>query len=317
MKIFVTGGNGFIGRQVIRELVSRKIEVVSYDIVNPTEQLEGVTYIIGTVIDEFTLGKYMKGCDAVFHLAAVLGVRKVKVELLKCLTINIQGTLKILEACVMNKVPHVLIVSSSEIYGDVNKNKIAENSPFNPKSGYAITKLVSEKYAEGFQKEYGLNYNIVRFFNVYGPGQVAEFVVPRFVKMASRKIPPQVYGDGRQVRSFCHMKDAARAVVDIFLNKNAKNQAFNIGNDLEPISMLELAEKVLKIMRSDLKPRLIPFGESDRDSSREIYYRVPDISKARKVIGYEPTVNIDEGLADLIKSNDIPDSWVEPIIARV
>lgn len=316
MKVLVTGGNGFIGRMVVRELVGRGIEVVSYDIVHPVEQLKGVTYITGTIIDEFTMGRYLKGCDAAFHLAAVLGVKRTTVELLKCLTINIQGTLKILEACVMNKVPYIMIISSSEIFGDLNRTKVTEDSPFNPKSAYAISKLVAEKYVEGFRKEYGLDYNIVRFFNVYGPGQVAEFVVPRFIKMVQNGMAPQVYGDGGQIRAFCHIKDASRAIVDVFLNRSAKNQAFNIGSDLEPITMLKLAEKVLRIMDSDLKPELIPFSKSDRESSREIYYRVPDISKARRVIGYEPRIKIDDGIKDVVESNNIPDSWAEPLIVR-
>lgn len=209
-----------------------------------------------------------------------------------------------------------MIISSSEIFGDLNRTKVTEDSPFNPKSAYAISKLVAEKYVEGFRKEYGLDYNIVRFFNVYGPGQVAEFVVPRFIKMVQNGMAPQVYGDGGQIRAFCHIKDASRAIVDVFLNRSAKNQAFNIGSDLEPITMLKLAEKVLRIMDSDLKPELIPFSKSDRESSREIYYRVPDISKARRVIGYEPRIKIDDGIKDVVESNNIPDSWAEPLIVR-
>lgn len=317
MRVLVTGGSGFIGKHVVRELISRDVDCISYDIVPPVEHLKGVTYITGTIIDEFTLGKHLKECDAILHLAAMLGVRRTNAELLKCLTINIQGTLKILEACVMTRVSRALLVSSSEIFGDINRSKITEDSPFNPKSGYAISKLVAEKYAEGFRKEYGLDYNIVRFFNIYGPGQVAEFVVPRFIKMVQKGIAPQVYGDGRQVRSFCHISDASRALVDIFLNKDARNQAFNIGNDTEPVTMTELAEKTIKLVGSDLKPAFIPFAQSDRDSTREIYYRVPDISKIKRLIDFKPTVTLEEGLRNVIETGDSPESWAEPILSRV
>ena len=302
MKVLVTGGNGFIGKHVVKELVSRSIEVVSYDITPPTERLKGITYVTGTIIDEFTLGRYLKDCDAVFHLAAVLGVRRTNLELLKCLTINIQGTFKVLETCVMNKIPHILIVSSSEIFGDVNRSKVSEDSPFNPKSGYAISKLAAEKYTEGFRKEYGLNFNIVRLFNIYGPGQVAEFVVPRFIKMVQNGIRPQVYGDGKQIRSFCHISDVSRALVDIFLNQEARNQIFNLGNDLEPVTITKLAEMIIKKFDSNLKPDFIPFDESDRNSSREVYYRVPDISKIKNLINYEPKVMLEEGIENVIES---------------
>ncbi|MDD5439079.1 MAG: NAD-dependent epimerase/dehydratase family protein [Candidatus Omnitrophica bacterium] len=316
MKVLVTGGNGFIGRHVVRELASRKIEVISFDITPPQEEIKGVTSIVGTIIDEFLLGEYMKQCDAVLHLAAVLGVKRAEKHLLKCLTINIQGTIKILEACVMNNIPRVLTVSSSEVFGDLNKNKISETAPFNPKSGYAISKLAGEKYTEAFGKEYGLKYTVVRFFNIYGPGQVAEFVVPRFIKMVQHNIRPTIYGDGKQIRSFCHIGDAARALVDVFLHPSSANQTFNIGNDLEPVTMEDVAFRVIKEAGSSLKPVYLPFSESDREGSREIYYRVPDISKIRATIQYSPRITLDEGIKGLIKSGDIPDSWAEPVITR-
>jgi UDP-glucose 4-epimerase len=313
MKILVTGGNGFVGKYIVRELASRGIEVVSYDIMHSEQRLDNVEYELGTILDEFTLIQSMQGCDAVFHLAAILGVKRADTQLLKCLTVNVEGTLSVFRSAIMAGVKHLLITSSSEVFGDVSKEKLSENSPFNPKSGYAISKLVGEQYIKGFAKEFGIDFNIVRFFNVYGPGQVAEFVVPRFIKMVQNGIPPQIYGDGSQIRSFCHIADAARATVDIFLEKKALNISVNIGNDLEPVSVLELAEKVLALSDKNMKPEFIPFSESDRNSSREIYYRVPDITLVKKLVGYEPQIMLEEGLNDVIDSGDIPDTWVEPI----
>ena len=243
----------------------------------------------------------------------MIGVKRSDTQLLKCMLINIQGTVNALEACVLSKVPYVLLTSSSEVFGDVTRGQVDELSPFNPKSGYAVTKLAGEHYVRGFHSEFGLAYNIVRFFNVYGPGQVAEFVVPRFIRMVEEGTSPTIFGDGSQVRSFCHIHDARRAVVDIFEHRELRNETFNVGNDSEPVTMLQLARKVLRIMNSDLKPKMVPFSESDRASSREIYYRVPDIAKLKQAVGYEARISLDEGLQQLITSRNIPQSWKEPI----
>jgi len=313
MKILVTGGNGFIGKHVVKNLASNGMDVISFDIIKPVEEVAGVKYVEGSIMDEFALGRCMRGCDAVFHLAAILGVRRADAELLRCMVVNINGTMKVLEACVLNKVPRVLITSSSEIFGDIGGGGLHEDSPFNPKSGYAVTKLAAEHVVKGFKQEYDLDYNIVRFFNVYGPGQVAEFVIPRFIKTIQKGISPKIYGDGSQVRSFCYIQDAARAVLDIFLDENSRNHTFNVGNDLEPITVSELANKIVEKINNKLKPEFIPFSQSDRHGSREIYHRIPDISKTRKVIGFEPRISLDEGINKVIQANDIPDSWVEPI----
>ena len=316
MKILVTGGNGFIGMHVVKELISREIEVISFDTAPPIEHLEGVEYVRGTIMDEFILGKHMRGCVAVFHLAAVLGVKRAETELLKCMIINIQGTIKVLEACVMNQVPHVLITSSSEIFGDINNGKLHEGSSFNPKSGYAISKLAGEQCVEGFRKEYDINYNIVRFFNIYGPGQVTEFVVPRFIKMVLNDIPPSIYGDGKQVRSFCHVSDTSAALVDLFFCVEARNSICNIGNDLEPVTIKELAAKVINKLGSRLEPKFVPFSGSDRQCNREIYSRIPDISKIIDLIGYKPKVMLDEGIQSILDYGNIPDSSIDPIIKK-
>ena len=169
MKVLVTGGNGFIGRHIVKELHKRGMKVVSLDIVPPLERLSGVSYADDTIMDKYTLSSYMHGCDAVFHLAAMLGVRRSDKQLLKCLNVNIQGTVNALEACRMSEVPYFLFTSSSEIYGDVNKNRVSEESPLNPKSVYAISKLAGEQYVKAFSREYGMKYNIIRFFNIYRP----------------------------------------------------------------------------------------------------------------------------------------------------
>lgn len=309
MKIFVTGGSGFIGEWMVQELVSRDIETISYDIVHPRRELPGVKYIAGTILDEFNLADQMRGCDGVLHLAAVLGVRRADIELLNCLNVNIVGSLKVLQAGVMANIGQVLVTSSSEVFGDLTQQKYNEESPLNPKSGYAVSKLAMEQYALAFAKEYGITHKVVRFFNNYGPGQVAEFVVPRFVKLAMAGEPISVYGDGQQVRSFCHIGDSARATIDILLSDATGGETFNIGSDKEPITMLDLANKVVAAAGSRSKVELVPFEGSDRHATREIFHRIPDISKVRERIGYEPRIDLDSGLATIIESGDIRSGW--------
>jgi len=317
MKVLVTGGNGFLGRFIINELVERGVDVVSLDIVHPPECIDGVEYAVETIMDKYALSNCMKGCDGVFHLAAILGVKRADKYILKCLNININGTRNVLEACLMSNVPYIWLASSSEVYGDADsEKKYNEDSQLNPKSAYAISKLAAEEYVKGFNKKYGLEFNIGRFFNIYGPGQVAEFVVPRFIKMVEKGIPPSIYGDGEQIRSFCYTKDSSRAAVDIFMNGKLRGETFNIGNDQESITMKDLCYKIISIMGSNLEPLFIPFSESDRNIEREIYRRIPNTEKIKQAMGFQPRYRLDEGLNELISSGDIPDSWIDPIVAN-
>ena len=310
MKILVTGGGGFIGSHVVGELIARGHEVVVYDIIaQPFIKHKEASYVHATILDQHTLCKHLKGCDAVMHFAALLGVKRVAQEQLRCLSINIEGTKALLNACIMERVPYVLFASSSEVYGDLyikeERGKVDEESAWNPKSNYAITKLVGENYMSAFHDEYGINYNIIRFFNVYGPGQVDEFVISKFAKMALDGEPPVVYGDGRQIRSFCYIDDAARAVVGALETKSAWNQVFNIGNDSEPVTMKDLAQRVIRMIGAKMDPVYIDFSKSDRSSKREIYYRVPDIEKAKNMLDYGPKVSLDEGIDRIIKQGTI------------
>lgn len=309
MRVLITGANGFLGHHLTRTLVDKGVEVTAFDIVPPREQLPHVTYYTGSILDKETLIKRCKDCDSVFHLAAVLGVKRATDNLLKCMSVNIQGTQNVIEACVLSKVPHLLFTSSSEVFGDIDKEGLRENSPFNPKSGYAVSKLAGEEYLKAYHHEYGLNYNIVRLFNIYGPGQVCQFVVPRFISQVLKNVPPTIYGSGEQVRSFCHITDACRALRDICLDNTSHNDTFNIGNDTEPVSMRELAEKVIAVSGKDLSPNFVPFEQSDRLAEREIYYRVPNVDKIRKQLDYSPRMPLEQGIKNVMDSGDLPEEW--------
>ena len=310
MKVLVTGGGGFIGSSVARCLLSNGVDVRIIDIME--SNINGVEKIKGSILDQNVVSEAVRGCDAVIHLAAMLGVRKTEIERLDCLNINIVGTVNILEACVKDGIKRIVFSSSSEIYGEPDITPIKEESEKKPKSVYALTKLISEEYLAAYHKRYGLNYSIIRFFNVYGIGQVAEFVLPRFVKAVLEDNSPVVYGSGDQVRSFCYMDDAAKGVYLALTKDEANGEVFNIGND-EEISMTDLARKVIEISGKDTKIQYVNMAEADRSEGRDILFRKPDISKARKLIGYSPQVCLDDGIRKLINHGNIPGSWFEPM----
>ena len=298
-KVLVTGGGGFIGKEVCKLLLKNNYKVRSFDLIkNPNSKIE--SNFNGTILDPTEISNAIKGCDYVIHLAASLGVANTEKNRLECLHINIQGTLNVLEACVKHKVKKIIFSSSSEVYGEQIKIPISENSPLNPKSNYAISKLVGEEYMRAYSETYNLNYNICRFFNIYGLNQKSQFVMSIFIDKVLNNKSIEIFGSGEQIRSFCNVEDAADGVMKILkYKKNGK--IFNIGNDLEPISMNNLAKKIIKISKKNIKIKKINFNKSDRNIKREIFNRVPDISKAKKELKYHPNISLDKGLSKLLK----------------
>lgn len=311
-KILVTGGAGFIGSAMVKHLVNEGHEVIAYDLVEC--DIKGATSHTGSILDPNELGIAIRGCDYAVHLAAMLGVKRTEMKRLSCLNINIQGTYNVLENCVKENVKKILFSSSSEVYGEQTQIPITEENPTIPKSIYAVTKLVAEEYLKAYKYTYGLDYSVVRFFNVYGPGQVAEFVMPRFIKAVKNGDQPLVYGNGQQIRSFCFVDDAINGSTLALFNNKSNHGIFNIGNDLEPISMKDLADKIIKISGKNIKPKFVKMEESDREGKREIQKRIPSIEKAMEVLGYEPKIDLEEGIRRTLES-EIPQSWVEQQIA--
>jgi UDP-glucose 4-epimerase len=229
----------------------------------------------------------------------MLGVQKTDNNRLETLYVNIQGTLNFIEACIKEGIKKIIFCSSSEVYGDQSILPIAEGNPLNPKSVYAVSKIVGEEYCRAYSEMYGIKYNIVRLFNVYGEYQREEFVLPKFIQRIVNDEPPVIYGDGEQVRSFCYVEDAARGLVDaLFIDR--ESEVYNIGNDREPISIKDLAFKLIQLTGKSIQPEFVDYKHSDRESSREIEKRIPAIEKAKQVLGYEPQYSLEEGLKRMI-----------------
>jgi UDP-glucose 4-epimerase len=272
--------------------------VYYFDVIDP--KIEGIKRLnLGTILDQYDLALAVKGCDYAIHLAALLGVQKTDNSRLETLHVNIQGTLNFIEACVKEGVKKIVFSSSSEVYGEQEKQPITEENPLNPKSVYAVSKIAGEEYLRAYAEMYPCQYNIVRLFNVYGEYQREEFVLPKFVRRVVNNEPPIIYGDGEQSRSFCYVADAARGIVDALLCET-QGEVFNIGNNLEPISMKDLAYKLVRLTGKSLQPEFIDYEESDRESSREIGKRIPSIEKAKQVLGYEPRYSLEYGLTQMI-----------------
>lgn len=318
--VLVTGGAGFIGMAVSELLLANGYKVRVLDTESTVHEtffrskniLSGAEKIRGSILDYNCVSEAAKGCDFIIHLAARLGVKRTDSKKLSCLNINIQGTVNILEACLKGKAQKIIFASSSEVYGEPVKQPISEDFPVNPKSVYAVSKLAGEEYVKAYKESYGLDFTIVRLFNIYGKNQVAEFVVPRFVRAVQENKSPVVYGDGNQVRSFCYVEDAAKGIIATLNNQMADSEIINIGNNSEPVKMKELAERVVKLSGKKIKINFSDFKGSDRSSCREIYARIPDISKAQSLLNFAPKFLLEEGLKILMASENIVGTWYGP-----
>jgi UDP-glucose 4-epimerase len=296
MKALVTGGAGFIGSHLARKLMSMGWEVAVFDRNAP--RLDGVRYIRGDVTKIHDLRRIGSGYECVFHLAAYMGVEATEREKLLTMDINLLGTRNILEIC-KKKGMDIVFSSSSEYYGEPRRVPISENEVPSPKSVYGVSKVAAESYIRAYSEKYNFGFSIVRFFNVYGPGQSTKFVIPKFVDAALKGDEICVFGSGRQIRAFCYVEDAVNGVMLAY--EKGMGDVFNIGNSDEPISILKLAKRVVKLSGSKSKITLKRLEEGMRGGGREIVRRIPDISKARRALGYEPKVSLDEGIKRVIE----------------
>ncbi len=303
-KILVTGGAGFIGTSLINNLLKNKYKVNCLDLSEPNIiKNKNFKFFKATIFNEKIVNSAMKECEMVIHLAAALGVENTDKNTLDCLDTNIYGTKKILQLAIKKKVKRFIFSSSSEVYGEQDKFPIREDAELKNKSIYATSKIVAEKYIQGFSKKEKISYNIVRFFNVYGRGQKENFVISKFIKNIKENKDLLVYGNGKQIRSFCNVEDTTNGIIQVI--KNGKvNTEYNIGNNNEPISIFNLAKKMVRISGKKLKVKKIPYIKSDRTLSREIFKRYPDIKKIKSDTNFKPLINLETGIKQLLRQGN-------------
>jgi UDP-glucose 4-epimerase len=311
VKYLITGGAGFIGSHLAERLISRGDQVVIFDNLSTgsANNLSGIKDRIvfeqGNILDNVVIDRLVAGSDFVIHLAAALGVLNIVTNPLVSLKTNLQGSEVVLEACDKYSKP-VLIASTSEIYGKNNKVPLNEEDdriighPLKSRWSYSEAKAVDESLAYFYYLENSLPIRIVRFFNTVGPRQVGNYgmVVPRFVSAALKNQPLQVYGNGDQIRCFCHVDDAVRALLLVMDSDKAVGNVFNIGNN-QQISILELAKKIIEITGSRSEIVKIPYSEAYPEGFEDMQRRVPDISKIKNALGWTPQIGLDQIVKDI------------------
>jgi UDP-glucose 4-epimerase len=317
-KILVTGGAGCIGMSVCDELVKRRIKVVLFDLYEQISVVkerisDQVEVYYGSILDESSLREAFRGCDGVIHLAAYLGVRRTEINSLRCLDININGTKKVLDAATNAGIKKIVFASSSEVYGEPIKNPVSEDDITQGKTVYAVSKLAGEELIKAYHSEFNsMEYTILRYFNTYGPYQIAQFVIPKFVRNVMNDKPPVIYGDGKQERSYNFSEDTARATVDALSTSKANSMTINIGNSEALISLRDLGELIIELFgkKDDLKITIKNnFENTDRSASREIYQRYCCTDKAKKLLGYVPRTSLPEGIKKIIDIGILEPKW--------
>jgi nucleoside-diphosphate-sugar epimerase len=297
-EILITGGCGLIGSHLGRELNELGAKVTLFDS-NIRKPSSGIEIIKGDVGSYKDLEKATRGKEIVFHFAALLGIEKIGAIPFEVLEVNLGGTVNALKAVKKNKVEKFVFSSSSEVYGEPLRLPVSEKDRVAPISTYGVSKLAAEVYCEAYFKKYGLKVIRLRYFNVFGPGQTENFVIPIFISNIMRDKPPVIFGDGEQFRSYTYITDAIKGTLLAAASPKAAGEIFNIGNNIE-IKVKDLAYYIIKLFGKNLEPEFRYFGEGIRLENREIQRRIPDISKAKLVLGYKPEVPFEEGLKKFV-----------------
>jgi UDP-glucose 4-epimerase len=315
MRVLITGGAGFIGSHLAEALLAggHQVTVIddlstgSFDNIAHLKGQAGFRYTIDTVMNEPLLAELVDQCDVVYHLAAAVGVRLIVESPVRTLETNVHGTELVLKAAA-KKQRTVVVASTSEVYGKSDAvpfredGDIALGPTVKHRWAYACSKALDEFLALAYWKEKRLPVIIVRFFNTVGPRQTGRYgmVVPNFVRQALAGEPITVFGDGTQSRCFTFVGDVVGALLAIVEHEDAFGNVYNVGNT-EEISILGLAERVKTLTKSASPIVTIPYDQAYESGFEDMPRRVPDLTKIRALVGYEPRVGLDEILRLVIE----------------
>jgi nucleoside-diphosphate-sugar epimerase len=315
MRVLVTGGAGFVGSHLAEALLERGDEVFIIDNLS-TGSIDNVVhlkgnprfhYTIDSVSNEPVLAELIDRCDIVVHLAAAVGVKLIVEQPVHTIETNVHGTEVVLKHANKKK-KLVLIASTSEVYGKSVDVPFREDADLvlgptaKHRWAYACSKMIDEFLALAYWKERKLPIIVVRLFNTVGPRQTGQYgmVIPNFVRQALAGHPITVFGDGTQSRSFTYVGDVVKAMVALIDEPRAVGQVFNIGNGNE-ITIRELAEKVKQMTGSSSEIVTVPYERAYEAGFEDMPRRVPDIGRIQALVGYRPTVDLDETLSLVIE----------------
>jgi UDP-glucose 4-epimerase len=305
MNILITGGAGFIGKHLSRRLINDGYDVTILDSLETSSELpQDVRFIKGSILDESLVLEQVKSSDQVIHLAAAVGVSNIINSPLRGLKTNVLGSEIVIRTCSAEGKP-ILLTSSSEVYGKNVSDSLSETSdrvvgvPQKSRWSYSDSKAIEEAFALAYFKEEGLNAKIIRLFNTVGPGQVGNYgmVLPRFMDSAMRNTDIEIYGDGKQTRCFMHVSDAVDGILLFMKNVNASGEVINLGNPKE-ISILDLAAKIIEFTKSTSNLKFLQYEDVFGVGFEDMERRVPDISKAAKILGWKPSKTISDIIRD-------------------
>lgn len=314
MQYLITGGAGFIGSHLAEHLIAQGHGVVVVDDLSTGSRAnldalaksDGLRVVEADVAAPGVLEELMDQVEAVFHLAAAVGVQLIVQRPVHTIETNIHGTEQVLRLAA-KRGQRVLITSTSEVYGKSPHVPFREDDDMvlGPTSkarwSYACSKAIDEFLALSYWREQQLPTTVVRLFNTVGPRQVGRYgmVIPRFVDQALGGGPICVYGDGEQTRCFCDVSDVVSAMARLMACDEARGQVFNLGSD-EEVSINELAVRIRARIDPGLEIRHVPYSEAYEEGFEDLRRRVPDISRARKRIDFKPSRDLDAILDRII-----------------
>lgn len=300
--IFITGGAGFIGSTLTGELLEHN-QVVLYDNLKrnslqhkPFRDHPHLRLIQGDVLDFDHLWTAMQGADIIVHCAAIAGIDTVIKSPVTTMRVNMVGSVNVLEAASrLSQCHRVICFSTSEVFGQQAFRSSETDNTVMGKVGearwtYAVSKLAEEHLAIAYYQEKSLPTVVVRPFNVYGPGQTGEGALRIFIQRALADEPIEIHGDGTQIRAWCYVDDMVEGVLLAMEHPQAVGESFNIGNQKAVVTIYGLANAVVRVLGSRSP---IVFTRKDY---ADVELRIPSVSKARNLLGFEAKVDLDEGI---------------------
>ena len=311
MRVFITGGAGFIGSHLVDHYLAEGHEVSILDNMS-TGSMKNIDHCKdkieihqGDIRNKDLVNKLVKNSDLVLHMAAALGVNTILESTVDSVSTNFTGSEVVLNAALQNE-KRILIASTSEVYGKNPKQPLSETDdrvvgpPQKIRWTYSDAKALEEAVAHSLFLEKGLQVTTIRFFNTVGPRQTGRYgmVVPRFIKAALENKNLEVYGDGNQSRVFCHVADAIDAVTKVLKMESTIGEVYNVGGVGE-ISILDLAKTVITQTKSNSSIDFVPYSNAYAPGFEDMHRRVPDINKISKILNWVPVRNLDRIIGDV------------------